>query len=226
MNMDDGGYNPGQLNFAQRSEPVVRMASGGIAHYENGGLTADEAQKLVEAQYATIGRTGVGTGANQIDQSGLQGWKDALVRGEINPADLGSRFSTAVTDYMAQNPADQYTNYVKDYQAKQAGTTGARTETIGGGDIGFTSNATTSGGLTSLGNVGDINYVARDPGIIKNTNQYFAANPDVAAAFAVNNYGLTAEQFAQTHYDKFGSKEQRATPLTATSNSNAYLLAI
>jgi hypothetical protein len=29
MGMADGGYNPGQLNFAQRSEPVVRMAEGG-----------------------------------------------------------------------------------------------------------------------------------------------------------------------------------------------------
>ena len=225
MGMNDGGYSPGQLNFAQRSEPVVRMARGGIAHYEDGGLTDAQAQALVEAQYATIGRTGVGTGAAQIDQSGLQGWKDALVRGDLSAADLGSRFSTAVTDYMAQNPNDQYTNYVKDYQAKQAGTTGAKVGTTGGGDIGFTSNAATTGGSTSLGNAGDLNYVANDPGIIKNTNQYFANNPDVAAAFAVNNYGLTAEQFAQTHYDKYGSKEQRATPLTATSNSNAYLLA-
>ncbi len=86
-------------------------------------------------------------------------------------------------------------------------------------------NLVSNTGIASLGNAGDINYVAKDPGIIKATNQYFAANPDVAAAFAANNYGLTAEQFAQTHYDKFGSKEQRATPLTATSNSNAYLLA-
>jgi hypothetical protein len=225
MGMDDGGYAPGQLNFAQRSEPVVRMARGGIAHYEDGGLTDEQAQKLVEAQYATIGRTGVGTGAAQIDQSGLQGWKDALIRGDLSAADLGSRFSTAVTDYMAQNPNDQYTNYVKDYQAKQAGTTGAKVGTTGGGDIGFTSNAATTGGSTSLGNVGDINYVARDPGIITATNQYFAANPDVAAAYAVNSYGLTPEQFAQTHYDKFGSTEQRSSPLTTTSNSNAYLLA-
>ena len=29
MGMNDGGYSPGQLNFAQRSEPVVRMAEGG-----------------------------------------------------------------------------------------------------------------------------------------------------------------------------------------------------
>ena len=30
MGMADGGYNPGQLDFTQRSEPVVRMAGGGL----------------------------------------------------------------------------------------------------------------------------------------------------------------------------------------------------
>jgi len=39
MGMNDGGYNPGQLDFAQRSEPVVRMASGGIAGYAAGGVS-------------------------------------------------------------------------------------------------------------------------------------------------------------------------------------------
>ncbi len=30
MGMDDGGYSPGQLDFAQSSEPVTRMADGGV----------------------------------------------------------------------------------------------------------------------------------------------------------------------------------------------------
>jgi hypothetical protein len=37
MGMADGGYSPGNLDFAERSEPVVRMASGGIAGYAQGG---------------------------------------------------------------------------------------------------------------------------------------------------------------------------------------------
>ena len=96
------------------------MAQGGIVALAEGGLSADQAQKLIEAQYATIGRTGVGTGANQIDQAGLKGWTDALVRGEFKPEDLSSRFSSAVTDYMAQNPNDQYTQYVSQFKANQA----------------------------------------------------------------------------------------------------------
>jgi hypothetical protein len=31
MGMDDGGYSPGQLDFTQQSEPVVRMATGGVS---------------------------------------------------------------------------------------------------------------------------------------------------------------------------------------------------
>jgi len=35
--MDDGGYGPGQLDFTQKSEPVVRMAGGGVPGYAIGG---------------------------------------------------------------------------------------------------------------------------------------------------------------------------------------------
>ena len=48
MGMNDGGYNPGQLDFMQRSEPVVRMAAGGIAHFVLGG----EVKGALEAAYA------------------------------------------------------------------------------------------------------------------------------------------------------------------------------
>ena len=44
---------------------------------------------------------------------------------------------------------------------------------------------------------------------------YFQQNPDVAAAFSQNNYGLTPEQFAQTHFERFGQFEQRTSPQAA-----------
>jgi len=40
MGMNNGGYDPGQLDFTQKSEPVVRMASGGIATLAGGGDAA------------------------------------------------------------------------------------------------------------------------------------------------------------------------------------------
>jgi hypothetical protein len=43
MGMNDGGYNPGQLDFTQRSEPVVRMAEGGkVERFANGMLVGDQ----------------------------------------------------------------------------------------------------------------------------------------------------------------------------------------
>jgi hypothetical protein len=44
---------------------------------------------------------------------------------------------------------------------------------------------------------------------------YFTQNPDVAASYLVNNYGLTPQQFADTHYTKFGQYEQRISPTGA-----------
>ena len=41
------------------------------------------------------------------------------------------------------------------------------------------------------------------------TNAYFLANPDVANAYLENTYGLTPQQFADTHYIKFGQNEGR-----------------
>jgi len=42
-----------------------------------------------------------------------------------------------------------------------------------------------------------------------NASAYMAANKDVADAYAVDNYGLTPEQFAAEHYQIFGAKEGR-----------------
>jgi len=53
-------------------------------------------------------------------------------------------------------------------------------------------------------------------------NTYFQANPDVAAAYQANSYGLTPEQFASTHYNLYGQAEGRsATPETVTTTSVA-----
>jgi hypothetical protein len=42
MGMDNGGYSPGQLDFTQKSEPVVRMAEGGVPGYAGGALVNDQ----------------------------------------------------------------------------------------------------------------------------------------------------------------------------------------
>jgi len=44
---------------------------------------------------------------------------------------------------------------------------------------------------------------------------YFTQNPDVAASYQINNYGLTPQQFADAHYQKYGQFEQRISPTGA-----------
>lgn len=46
---------------------------------------------------------------------------------------------------------------------------------------------------------------------------YFQQNPDVAQSFAQNNYGMSQDQFAQTHYQKYGQAEGRNWSNSATS---------
>ena len=48
------------------------------------------------------------------------------------------------------------------------------------------------------------------------TQRYFERYPDIAQAYAQNNYGLTADQFAQTHYDRYGQAEGRLFNDTVT----------
>lgn len=47
-----------------------------------------------------------------------------------------------------------------------------------------------------------------------NANSYFSANPDVAAAFEQETYGLSPQDFAEAHWLMYGQNEQRAQPET------------
>lgn len=44
------------------------------------------------------------------------------------------------------------------------------------------------------------------------TNAYFQANPDVAGAYAANSYGMSADDFANFHYNNYGKNEGRYSP--------------
>ena len=41
-----------------------------------------------------------------------------------------------------------------------------------------------------------------------NAQAYFSANPDVAASYAENAYGMTPQQFADFHYENYGRNER------------------
>jgi hypothetical protein len=75
-------------------------------------------EQMVRNAYGSIGRTGLGTEASNIDQTGFDYWVDALKTGTVNPNELTNTFKGSVADYLAANPEDQYSTYVADYLQK------------------------------------------------------------------------------------------------------------
>lgn len=87
---------------------------------------APDYEQMVRDAYGSIGRTGIGTEASNIDQEGFNNWVNALQSGAVNPADLTKTFQSSVADYLVANPEDQYSTYVADYlsQSKPAAVSG------------------------------------------------------------------------------------------------------
>jgi hypothetical protein len=113
MGMNDGGYNPGQLDFMQRSEPVVRMAAGG---------TPPDYGAIVNKAYENIGRSGIGTDVKNIDQGGYDFWTNALKTGAVTADDFNKQFGSAVNKYATQTPDDKYADYVQNYAVNKFAT--------------------------------------------------------------------------------------------------------
>ncbi len=77
--------------------------------------TTPDYEQMVRDAYGSIGRTGIGTAASNIDQAGFDNWVNALKTGTVNPNDLSNTFKSSVADYLVTNPQDQYSTYVTDY---------------------------------------------------------------------------------------------------------------
>mgnify|MGYP003347908453 CR=1 FL=1 len=89
-------------------------------HYNNYGAKENRLSdtnaiydKLVQDAYGTIGRTGIGTAANTIDQPGFDYWKNQLASGAINPQDFGNVFGSAVNQYIAERRGRPRRNTVR-----------------------------------------------------------------------------------------------------------------
>lgn len=98
------------------------------AHYTNYGANEQRVtptdqnalyNQIVQQSYGTIGRTGVGADAGNIDQAGLDYWKGQLASGAIKPQDFSSVFNNAVNVYKQEHPEDKYTQYVNNWQNTQ-----------------------------------------------------------------------------------------------------------
>lgn len=78
--------------------------------------TTPDYDALVKSAYAGVGRSGIGAGANNIDQAGYDYWLGQLKNGVISPSDFNSVFSSSVKDYVTKNPTNPITTVVQNYQ--------------------------------------------------------------------------------------------------------------
>jgi hypothetical protein len=95
------------------------------------GISVNEADALVKAAYADIGRTGTGGEVFQIDPQGLAYWKGELTSGRLSPDSFQSAFDQAVSNYLVEKPTSPYTTYVEQTQDNVvSGLTGAEADAI------------------------------------------------------------------------------------------------
>jgi hypothetical protein len=107
MGMNDGGYNPGQLDFTQKSEPVVRMASGGILKMAGG---TPPAMLTDEQLYQKTGSWEAAAAERDQQNRALNIYNDAqrLSAAVAPPAANNNASTAAPVDYNALA-----SNYVK-----------------------------------------------------------------------------------------------------------------
>jgi len=111
---------------AQRATTTGGTTTGGTTTTTGGAVTGGGAvdnsalyRNLVTQAYGGIGRTGFGTGTNQIDQSGFDFWLNALQSGTLTPETFGSSFNRAVGQYVTENPTNPLTQAVQAYRPFQ-----------------------------------------------------------------------------------------------------------
>jgi hypothetical protein len=91
---------------------TTTTTGGGGAAVDNSALY----RNLVTQAYGGIGRTGFGTRANQIDQSGFDFWLNALQNGTLTPETFNASFNRAVGQYVTENPTNAITQNVQAYR--------------------------------------------------------------------------------------------------------------
>lgn len=199
MGMADGGYSPGMLDFTQKSEPVVRMASGGIAGYATGGAPAMLSD---EELYQKTGSWEAAAAARDAQNNALNQYNWAQQAAAAAPAD----YNKIAADYVktAATPTETAGQFITGAQQAGIGLTqplqtalansglsAASQYALTHADIGSPLNTEeTYGGLKGLSS--NINYVA---GGLQNL------------IGAGKMTGQTAREQALTEMNKYGINE-------------------
>jgi hypothetical protein len=215
MGMDDGGYNPGQLDFVQRSEPVVRMADGGMWTpeqfkqniYEGGvddsaatrrGLEYAAQQGLNAQQTTDLWNTALGTRFTPDDYAAvMKQYNIAAPTANVDfVKNLATDTSTAA-DFKREVEAKGLSQQDVNAALASSGLSGAAQFSLTNPNIGDTANTSeTYGGLKGLSD--NINYWLKNhPGAsaqdIRNEMKKWELNDADfirATGTDVNNYAM------------------------------------
>lgn len=124
----ENNWSPDQFN---------NIFGGSVSNYfqENPDdrYTVYVADHLVQDAYGDIGREGIGSRGDQIDQQGYDYWRDALISGDTNVNDFDRVFSSAVQNELANGTNTPVNQYVANYlrSTPRQPTTGPRPVTGG-----------------------------------------------------------------------------------------------
>jgi hypothetical protein len=120
MSAIDKALEYNKLISSGATDPQIRAAADSTFGTQSAedwqyltGLAAQD--KMVRDAYGSIGRTGFGDAASNIDRAGYDYWLNTLQSGASTPEAFQQNFQTAVADYLKTNPQDQYSTYVNDY---------------------------------------------------------------------------------------------------------------
>jgi hypothetical protein len=207
MGMDDGGYNPGQLDFTQRSEPVARMATGGVVALAAGGdyrsLTKDSSVDDIASAYKQFTTAGGGnTAANQkaaidyLTNLGIGQDKIGQAYGSFQASPTYANYSNEqIGKYLTDNPTANIAAAAKATNANPA----AVNQYIANLTSGYTDPTATKGGSGTLGIYNQMKAHGIDPdelysASVANNPQYagFSKN-DITKAYNLdkNAYALS-----------------------------------
>lgn len=154
---------------------------------------------IVNKAYETLGRTGVGTATNQIDQGGMNYWLDKLATGALNKDTFNKDFYKTVGDYYTQKPTDAITQYTAPVLQENAyndlltkaygaiGRTGFGTDVknIDQGGYDFWLNAMKSGQYNTNGQFDPSKFLSNFNASVK---QYQIENPNSELTKYVSKY--------------------------------------
>jgi len=108
-NWSNGAEEPTTMSNADYQQMLERQNTGDTtpatpAVDPSKPIDPKDYSKIINQAYGQIGRTGIGTGANNIDQAGYDYWTKQLQSGAMTPDQFNAQFTANAKAYNAANP--------------------------------------------------------------------------------------------------------------------------